>query len=84
MHLNFQHVELEVPMVHGEEVFKRKLEWASGVERQFRNDLSLSYLHSDGKVDYINGGGYRERRKINSQETNIRGKELESGVEIEK
>lgn len=71
MHLNFQHVELEVPMVHGEEVFKRKLEWASGVERQFRNeDLSLSYLHSDGKVDYIIGGGYRERRrKINSWET---------------
>lgn len=30
VHLNFQHVELEVPMVHGEEVFKRKLEWAPG------------------------------------------------------
>ena len=30
MHRNFQHVELEVPMVHGEEVFKRKLEWAPG------------------------------------------------------
>ena len=30
MHLNFQHVELEVPMVHGEEVFKRQLEWAPG------------------------------------------------------
>lgn len=34
--------------------------------------MSLSYLHSDGKVDYIDGGGYRERRrKINFWETHI-------------